>query len=656
MGRRWTWAWMLVGAVGCSAEIEGPQEADDGEIELRSLDVSVKNEVCANTRQVARLRENAEFCPSIGGWTRKTLFRNGTAYLATLSPPVAALSKFCTYERQTPPSQDQLEDVTEHTSFLEVAPDCAAMLPTGTLADAVTPALRDLIRNRLGYVTDTDLDLTSSEGGRAPVRVEVVDTIPTVIPTEPNDEHGLAVADLARDIACPGSSTTCSVVVENVLGLPLVKDAMGVRREFEDGGYYGMQSFYAAAIFEAVKRWENTMVMDGPAKLVLNLSVGWPPEWFGGGETEASPGVDAVETALRYARCRGALIIVAAGNDTKDCQSGPTAPALWETRPSPTADECFTDFQISGAPVPASQRPLVFAVGGTELNGRALEVGRPDGRPRLAAIGSHVPGLEQDHVARTGTSMSAAVASGVAALVWSFNSDMTADAIADVLWSSGRDLEETADFGFEGDDTAIRRVSACHALDEACDITGQCQGTGIRPLTCLDDPWLETDEINEAGEGVTPGAPPNSGSAVLGDCPAYCGETVPTWRATGPEGEGATVCATLEFPYRTEHLTGPQPETPACPTCTLSQDGNTAYAETNPRNDGLAIERVVVTVYDNTLRLGSASHDFGAITLSSAMPIPLPLPFDVPSGTDSATITITYVGSNPITDKLAIVR
>ncbi|MBL8948095.1 MAG: S8/S53 family peptidase, partial [Myxococcales bacterium] len=337
---------MLVGAVGCSAEIEGPQEADDGEIELRSLDVSVKNEVCPKTRFVARLKDGAPGCPPLlnTGWTKRTLFAEGTPYLSTLTSPFPAnkaLSRYCTYERTTSPTPTQLSAVTGNVAFDEVAPDCAAMLPTGTLADAVTPALRDLIRNRLGYVTDTDLDLTSSESGRAPVRVEVVDTIPTMIPPAPNDEHGLAVADLARDIACPGSSTTCSVVVENVLGLPLVKDAMGVRREFEDGGYYGTQSFYAAAIFEAMKRWENSGVA---AKLVLNLSVGWPPEWFGGGETEASPGVDAVETALRYARCRGALIIVAAGNDTKDCQSGPTAPALWETRPSPTANECLTEF------------------------------------------------------------------------------------------------------------------------------------------------------------------------------------------------------------------------------------------------------------------------------------------------------------------------
>lgn len=132
-------------------------------------------------------------------------------------------------------------------------------------------------------------------------------------------------------------------------------------------------------------------------------------------------------------------------------------------------------------------------------------------------------------------------------------------------------------------------------------------------------------------------------SSLLG-----CSAHLESKQANGMQGsrepEGAAACAAMIVP-----------ENPGCAICTISEGGNKVTAQTNPHNDGLAIKKVVVTVFDTTFPTGAKSKDFGAISLSSSTATTLPLGFDVPSGTDSATIQITYAAASPIVDALTIV-
>lgn len=136
-------------------------------------------------------------------------------------------------------------------------------------------------------------------------------------------------------------------------------------------------------------------------------------------------------------------------------------------------------------------------------------------------------------------------------------------------------------------------------------------------------------------------------TGLLG-CSAHLGQqhasTTDGTRDHAATDAGANACAAMIVP-----------ENPACPVCTISEGGNVVTAQTNPRNDGLAIKKVVVTVFDTTFPTGAKSKDFGAISLSSSTATTLPLGFDVPSGTDSATIRITYAAASPIVDALTIV-
>jgi len=647
----WWWVGALV--MGCGVEVE---DGDLPETEFRVLDGTTEELVCPETRQIARLTEGAPGCPQVQNWARTRLFVNGTPYLASLDEPAnGVLSRYCSYDwtgegAPNPAIFDQLPGW-----IAERAPDCAAMRAEGSLTTLLEPILRNLVAEHLDLVSDTDLANTP----RSPVHVKIVDTIPADEPLVPRDPHGLVVAGLVRDIACPGTALSCVVDVENVLGLPLYKDQSGVHRGWTRGGYFGHISETGTAIVEAVKRWEHTTYVGERPKLILNLSVGFEPFWFHGVDpNDPTPAVEMMERALRYARCRGAFITVAAGNESQTCEQGPLAPGLWEQRAAPTPGECHADFGIQNAPLPLVPGPLVFAVGGLEYDDAPLTNGRAGGRPRLAAIASHVPGLETtDSVTRTGTSMAAAAAAGAAAVAWSIDPDLTADELGELLWASGRQVGGTADFGYVGypkTELDIHAISVCRAAREACERAATCPaGTA---LTCHDEYPIDTTPLRTAIEDLVPDDKVDVGFEPVDECITYCDIPVEVLRSKDPAANAPTACEAIDGPSNTSRLTAPQPETPACPTCTIYTSSGNAYATEALANDSLAIEYVKINIglLDGTLW---NEKNFGGISLSSSRTTRLyfgamPDPDDIAY----ARITIKYVGFDPITDPLQIIQ
>src|SRR5262249_17039286 len=110
----------------------------------------------------------------------------------------------------------------------------------------------------------------------------------------------------------------------------------------------------------------------GPAapKLVINLSVGWSPEF--GDQRQAS---QTIFKLISRARCAGALVFAAAGNRFGGNQQ-PVYPAPWADKPLPK----------EGCPK-AGGLPVLYAVAGVEVDDGMAGLTRERAIPELFAPG-----------------------------------------------------------------------------------------------------------------------------------------------------------------------------------------------------------------------------------------------------------------------------
>ncbi len=461
------------------------------------------SKACAEWRWIAVSSTQAAACPEIPGWDRpRPLFTPREApnvqdrYVYVKGERVIEqeetaketaealrqLERFCVYETDKKLGRVQLPPL-EDGKLVRVDQDCAAISVAGEewkpfsknfLFQAGTPNQALQIKNRRG------------------VRLAFLDTHPTgvVVPAERptgrlTSEHGYTLAHMARNLICsPEKSDECAALITTRLALPIQSFHPKSRRLTKiaaqgQGGIIGTQGDLAKAIRDEVDAWRNDLgTPDAPQKLVLNLSVAWDGELFGGLDeeqvAELRAGTQAVYWALRYAASfDDVLVLAAAGNACKTCEKksvGPLLPAAWED--SPPAGES------------APPRTLVYAVGGVDAEGRPLRNARENGMPRRAAYGTSgvVPALTHDHSTHmyTGTSVSTAVVSSVAAIVWDTLPDHSPEEIMGLLEESGDDLtarypDVRTNFAFGvssltpgGMPPPVRRISLCPALRRAC--------------------------------------------------------------------------------------------------------------------------------------------------------------------------------------------
>jgi hypothetical protein len=382
--------------------------------------------------------------------------------------------------------------------------------------------------------------------------------------------------------------------VQNVLGLP--RFGFGkTDRDTLNGGFAGFHSEAARGLYNAVRNWENAVVPEEyEPKLVVNLSLGWLREFGGEDPATASTGVQAFYHVLQRASCDGALVVAAAGNDRDDCDEHAMLPAAWEEHPAPDDLLCeevgVDDPVVDGA----TYKPLIHSVGAVGWDDVKIDLSRVNGLPRLAALGSSVVGPDLERGPLTGTSMSAAAVSGIAALVWGYNPTLTAHEVADVIWSSGIDTGKDADYGVDGQLDDIRRATACAALTEACNRTGKCPNFSLVCGETLDTTALET-EI--AGMSHDNGFLEKVAVKSIGECETYCGEFTEVFQ---PQN-GIGGCEPVQGLARTDYLTVPQPDNPACLGCTwaTSNTGQSTqitdvYATLSPNYATWTIEDVDV--------------------------------------------------------------
>lgn len=485
----------------------GRDDTSTSDAAAMSAPASPAGGLCPGARIVGVLDEVPELggsaCELDGaipeGWRASLLFELGSPGVAALGqPPPGELRRYCSYEWSGHGRADldpMLAAMEVHAGIHAVAPDCGADSSSGVgqaePAERVDAALHAAFRLNIGAVTGDALG--PSQAARTAIEVAVVDSLSQAAADDPRIEpghpHGRIIAALITNIACPDRRPACVEQLQHTLALPRVDGSAGP--DWVRGGQRGTPADVALGVYEAVERWRRRRLDDPAAapRLVINLSVGWEP-------SQSPRGPDlALQAALEHAACHGALVFAAAGNDVlSSCgeHRGPLTPASFETVPAPTADQCeafgFVDTATLGHPIFAEHpRPLVYAVGGVDERGRALVNARVGGRPRLAATAANANAQGPDGaytMTLSGSSIAAAVASGAAALIWSYHPTLRPDELVELLHQTGWDSEEQADFGLPGAPAEIRRLSICAALERACAAhpSGPCPTLACPPV------------------------------------------------------------------------------------------------------------------------------------------------------------------------------
>jgi hypothetical protein len=395
------------------------------------------------------------------------------------------LDRFCTYdylpEAGLPPGlPPKIPD-----GLADLQPARMALVPAGQIGDYTWETLADHFRAQaIGTPTGTASlgEWTVPFTGPQRVRLVFIDTqkdgedVPTV--SSPS-RHGFTLAHMAKQLICRDAGMSCPVTIATRLALSHPRfDAYDPHNSAasSEGGNLGLVDELAAAIVREVSQWRAS---GSKEKLILNLSVGWDVELLDQIDGRKVPQIDArrvsqldpsaqlVYNALHLARRNGVLVIAAAGNHRGGMQSGwPVLPAAWELR-RPT----WFYFPFFHKPV--------YAVGGVDWQGLPLPNARLGGMPRRVAFGDHgvaeIWGSNQPTVMYTGSSVSTAVASSIAAVVWQLRPDLKPTEVMRLINRSGNQLPGKADYyawrnlwPFSHFAPSMKRLSLCSAAARAC--------------------------------------------------------------------------------------------------------------------------------------------------------------------------------------------
>lgn len=578
-------------AVGCSVE-----HVDDGGAPEQTVsrygETAIQTANCDGRIQIAE--SNDTVCPSITNWSATNLFRGGTTFLAgSPDKPEGQMGRYCRYTWTGGGLPDGLDIgmLEKHAKLSNVGPDCRALVGQADvgLNAALASPLQEIYRDRVGWVSPEELldGDTPTEGLRTPVTVAVLDTTPENNAMH-RDPHGDLMKRLVEDVACPaGPGPGCAVTVKRILALPRTGD--GWLKDTTHGGVTGAYHDLAVALFDTVERWR---LGPNPGKLIINFSIGWDPELLGHAPDAATANIAHIRNAIKYATCRGALVVAAAGNDQGLCRDDhPLSPAWWETLATldPVA-ECpaLLDGDLGVPVVASSYAPLVHAVGGLDRDDAPLPQARDGAMPRLAAFADHAAGGSPIGQARAGTSVSAAVASGTAALLWSYADDLSREQVMQAIYDGGRVLGSEADFGLSASD--VHGIDVCGALVEACDVSSA--GCGFDPVCTgrTGTPGVPEIDAALAANGTTYAYSPPL--VPLAGCTSYCGEIIDA------RGNDPVLTCDDAHPDPSDAFVNPQPPDPPCPNCTLKIATNTAELTLDPLFAGLPFASVSISVTD----------------------------------------------------------
>lgn len=477
------------------------------------------------------------------------------------------LHRFCTYvPTSTAADHRSLGDPTMQglTRAGEGLVAALSTPPPGELARVMGASLHDTYRRQLRLPTAPVVTSTAPV-----VRVALVDTAPAGAPS-PRSPHSPALAALARDVLCDGAA--CAAEIVPYLGMPRRR---GGQIDLVNGGYYGTLFELAQAIAAAAR--------DSSGPTVINLSLGWEPQaghavpaayWaivadnVSASRSIPAP-VRAVLTAVAYARCRGALVVAAAGNDPmgRGLVQGPTLPAAWATLGAPSDAQCRAVFQVAHR---IDGGALLVAASGMAGDRARVANHRRGALAELSAPATAAVGSNGGHVL-TGTSIAAVTLSSVAAAVWAIAPTWTPSQVYEAIYSSARTTPLTAEICAPTGCRGARAVLACQAQAAACTKRGTCA-----PMTCPTPTapgWDATmfaagrGAILQRGGGYLEASSAFTATSTFG---ASCGAT----RVMNRPGTGCPFDASPAYQHQD---TGPQPGMPICPACFVTLHEDEAY-------------------------------------------------------------------------------
>jgi hypothetical protein len=465
-------------------------------------------------RRIGQLQKGNSVCPTVPGWQQKPLVdltqcsegRNSSGGDRDRLRELG-LDRFCVY---TAMNRERPEPFHAPAGLKTVEDRMAVSIsaPAEPLDTRVAPALLHQFRYQTGA------SLLSLKGEQKPtVQITFIDSEPTgplVFHARPGSQHGYTVMHLARELVCSSSAdfpNRCAASLMSHRALNYYSVEPLVDSPAEQGGYAGTIADLAQAILEEVIAFQPA---EGTEHLILNLSLGWDGEGLGDLDAD-EPSVQAVYDALRFAAQKGVLVIAAAGNRRGGSPDStlPVLPAAWELR--------HPGFW------PRFRGPkLVYAVGGVDWQGLPLSNARKGGFPRRVAYGDHALADVEGRLTKiyTGTSISTAVVSSVAAVIWRLRPELRPDQVMWLIDHSSEALPTTADFypwRHFAPPPEIQRVSLCRAVTFACG-----PGAGSCPLLdgppkcsrwTLEPPALESLFPSDKAEPFTtyqPATPPPS--------------------------------------------------------------------------------------------------------------------------------------------------
>lgn len=328
--------------------------------------------------------------------------------------------------RASPPSTRGVADTSGREVVSPESPSPPRSDVIGPFSMESLGYLAEVVRNNVGWVP----------AGRslAPVQVAVLDTENLRFDTVEagvSKTHGRAVGQLIENLTCGGSSPS---EPRSLTEVPLVLDCgLGIQNfqalalDESTGESRGRRGDLARALHSAL---DAHVAQKNRARLIVNLSLGWE-----GSGAQGDPASDAVYWALQRARCLDVLVIAAAGNTSPSSSSGPLYPAGWEAHAGfdPGSGVCSALLGSSDlAPTRDEERgaaPLIYAVSSVDHAGYPLVSTRGvdaatglGGVPPRAALGlamvTEQSAAESFTALWTGSSMSTAILSALAARVW----------------------------------------------------------------------------------------------------------------------------------------------------------------------------------------------------------------------------------------------
>ncbi|NVB37948.1 S8 family serine peptidase [Pseudenhygromyxa sp. WMMC2535] len=556
---------------------------------------------CETGRQIAQVSGDCPVPDPGSPWTVERMFDGLDVQ--------GSLPRYCRYLWQGGPNTDPNPGLLPAAVEPLVSPDCK-VFPQGPLDDGLGPRLDLAFAQGVDMVSGTD-DIIGRPG--APVQISVVDTAPAQA-SDGRSAHGPAIAAIIANVAngcVPALSKgqQCRRGVETFLGLPQIE---GVGRDEARGGYFGYQSELAEGIAAAVDAWENT-----DHKLIINLSVGWEPslgDLDDSGQTDHQA-VMAVRDAIGFAGCRGALVVAASGNlPPGSCVSGGISPGAWEALPGFDAGACLSVGVANPAPQTSQ---LLYAATPLDWSLDNLQDLRPGSDARIATVGfggvGSVYGVRRGPL--TGSSVSAATLSGVAALLWSYYPAQSVDELMTKIYDSGvpRVLDGSPIMAtLHGPQSPYQQhlVTACEALAYTCDaldsdpgrcasLRSQCSGANVDRQS-----WWQ--DYDSALAQLDPDA--QTGAWAPAMVPYECQACDTTPRDTKLPAHAAIDAGDMPDPWSI-----PQPEDPPCPMCGIQDDEG--YLALDQAYRDMSLQNVSITLDDGAG--GEEVLIYGALALDA---------------------------------------